>query len=333
MSGAAAVSAEWRSRVGTDFDLIRGLLTPDPDLAETFPRLDGLGEPFAVVPHGPDDYAGVGEEDERIKLTRADLVVYRLSPVALLRAVAGTFGTDPDGTHVEGLAGTYQVGLYRPLAGYDFPIYLTIQLESPDYKAAVEALLARTSGSFLLLAPTNRHHRIAARFLLEGRKCAFFALADAICVSEAGTWELTDAARGWLSEFRLKVLPVPGDAPGRVFFPTPAATRWSDVQIRFIDGDRVSAKVGAVTQTLTYAQMGLADGRNAKCTKQWELLRTFARYHGTVTWGSRGADKKLKKQCETLVGDLKSFFRIPGEPITLTADRKGWRTVFVIESD
>ena len=118
-----------------------------------------------------------------------------------------------------------------------------------------------------------------------------------------------------------------------VFFPTPAGLSWGDVVIRFVDRHSVSVAAGEVTRTLHYAQMGMADGRNARPTKQWELLRAFAQGYGLLTWKSRYADRRNQKRSEYLARDLKAFFRIDGEPIVATDDGKGWRTIFALASD
>jgi hypothetical protein len=51
-----------------------------------------------------------------------------------------------------------------------------------------------------------------------------------------------------------------------------------------VDGHSVSVAPGAVTRTLHYAKLGMADGRNTRPTKQWELLQALARNHGVLTW-------------------------------------------------
>ncbi len=329
--GLAAVARQWRHLIRSDFDLVSRLLSPDARLATSFPRLDGLGPDYAVVEHGYDDFVGVCEDDgERTKLSRADLVVYRLDPAKFVAAVAAAFGLDAEGAAVEGSPATYRVGTYRPLAGFAYPVYLTVQLEQPDYKAAVESLLASTAGPFVLLAPTNRHHRIASKLLLDARACLFLPLADAIR-HEARRWELTDAARDALEALTAKLVT---QAEGSVaFFPTPAGATWAMLRIRFVDGHRVAVSVGGEAQTLNYTQMGMADGRNGNPTKQWELLRVFADGHGTLTWGSKGASRDNQKRKDKLADDLKAFFRIAGEPFNLLAGGKGWETVFVVEPD
>jgi hypothetical protein len=333
LPGLAAVEPQWRWLIQDDFDLIRRLLTPDPDLTTTFPRLGPPGEPYRVIEHGPDDIVGVGEEgEEPLRLSRAALIVHRLDPRRLAREVATVFGIDPDCGPVEGLANTHRVGLYRPTAGFEFPAFLTIQLEEREYRTVLESLVARTSGKFLLLAPTTRHHRLTSKNLLRDRTAALLPLADTIRLGEGGRWERTEHADKLLAEFRLWVLPS-SERPALAFFATPASARWADVRIRFTDGHTVEVKVGVVTQTLSYSQLGMSDRRSTKPTVQWELLRQFARDRGILTWGSSGASGKNQKRCENLAKALKAFFRIDGDPIVLTPDRKGWQTVFTVEPD
>jgi hypothetical protein len=77
--------------------------------------------------------------------------------------------------------------------------------------------------------------------------------------------------------------------------------------------------------------MGMSDRRNCKPTKQWELLRSFARGHGVLIVDRKTARDLNQKRREILAKDLKAFFRIPGEPIEPI--KKGWKTVFSLEPD
>ena len=331
LPGQAAVIRQWQRLIRSDFDLVFGLMSPASRLAATYPRLDGAGCAYTVVEHGPDDFVGVcGDDGERTRLSRADVVVYRLDSAKFVAAVAAAFGLEPEGTRVEGVAATHRVGTYRPLAGFTYPVYLTVQLERPDFRGVVESLLAGSDGPFILLSPTNGHHRMATQVLLDARECLFLPLADAISHGSR-RWELTDAARTALDAFTEKHLP-PVE-PVKVFFPTPAGTTWAMLRIRFLDGHRVSVKVGGESMTLNYTQMGMADGRNGNPTKQWELLRVFADNHGSLTWGSKGSSRDNQKRKENLATTLKAFFRIDGEPFRLTEDGKGWETAFAIDPD
>lgn len=90
---------------------------------------------------------------------------------------------------------------------------------------------------------------------------------------------------------------------------------------------------GDQRQMLTYSQLGLIDSRSGKPSKQWELLRLFAREHGVMTWFSPGACRQNRKRRELLNKSLQQFFDIDGEPIELTDDRKGWRCLFKVQDE
>lgn len=115
-------------------------------------------------------------------------------------------------------------------------------------------------------------------------------------------------------------------------FPTPKGSSWADVDIKFVDGETVTAKVGDQSGRYLYTEMGMIDGRDKKPTKQWELLRVFAQNQGVLTWSSAGASPRNQKRREVLAENLKEFFGIDGDPIVLTDDKKGWRTVFSVNS-
>jgi hypothetical protein len=122
----------------------------------------------------------------------------------------------------------------------------------------------------------------------------------------------------------------PKSAPSGTCFPTPEGTYWTDVAIRFTDGETVSIKAGAASGIYSYGDLGMSDGRNKRPTKQWELLRVFARHNGLLTWENSGADRKNQKRRELLAENLRAFFGISGEPIVLTKNKKGWQVVFTI---
>lgn len=334
LPGPAGVAAEWRGHAGAAFDraLGCGLLTPDPEPARTFPRAGRPGEAYAVVEHGPDDFVGVaGDGSESIRLARRDLVVHRLDRTRLARAAAGALGLDPDPGPVEGVPATTRVGLLRPTAGVSVPGFLILAGDRPDFRAAVDALAVRVEGPLLVLAPTSAYHRIDSQLLLHHRGGAFVALADALRLGESGRLESSPDGAPALAALRARL--APAGSGGRVAFPTPAGARWGDVRLRFVDGDTVAVTVGPVSQTLTYSQFGLVDRRSGRANAQWALLRAFAEGGGTMTWDRPTADRKNQKRREKLARALAEFFRLEDDPIALTADRKGWRTLFRVEPD
>ncbi len=335
--GTAAVEAQWRELLDGEYDVLMPYLQPAATLAASFPRLGGgyQGLPYSVVEHGPDDYAGVcPDSGDVIALIRSDLVVYELDCRRLTRSLATALGFRHQDDAPAGLPpATHLVGAYQPCAGYSFPVYLTIPLESRTLTRTICALVAAGEQPFVLLAPTDRRLQADGRAVLERKKACFVDLSQALAIADSGALTATGVAGRILERFRQAHLPAPTTANGATFFPTPASATWGDLSVRIVDGETVAVKVGGIGGTYLYAQMGMADGRNAKPTKQWDFLRDLARVGGVMTWRSRGADRKNKKRRELLARDLKAFFRIDGEPIVLTDDGKGWRTVFRLEPD
>ncbi len=318
-------------------DLLTPYLQPRPTLAASYPRLVG-GEPwyaYEVVEHGTDDFVGVcPETEDRVVLTRCDLVVYELDWPLFLADIAAALGFEHRAGGPDGLPlATRLVGDYRPVAGYSFLAYLTVPLESRSLTGAICMLVSMSDGAFALLAPTRCRLRPDAQQILERKKCCFLPLEETLAATGPRQWQATHAAVQALRDFTSLHVPSPEGDDGAVFFPTPADATWADLSIRFVDGHSVSVRVGAAGGTYHYAQMGMADGRNARPTKQWELLHVLAQNHGVLTWKSPDAGRKNKKRRELLARDLKAFFRIAGEPILLTDDGKGWRTVFALVSD
>jgi len=110
--------------------------------------------------------------------------------------------------------------------------------------------------------------------------------------------------------------------------PTPSGARWEDVSIRFTDRHSVYVTVKGASGTYHFAQMGMANKKNAKPTVQWLLLGAFAEGHGLLDWRNRKADRKNQKRKENLPADLQRFFRIDGDPFAIESD--GWRVRFSV---
>jgi hypothetical protein len=267
-------------------------------------------------------------------LTRDDLIVYELDWSLFLSDIAAALGFERRATDPDELPPlTRLVGDYRPTAAYSFPAYLTVPLESRGLTSTVCKLVSTSDDALILLTPTRHRLSPDAQHILERKRCCFLSLEEALASTGPRQWQATDAAVQALRDFTGLHVPSTDADNGMVFFPTPAGISCGDVVIRFVDGHSVSVAAGEVTRTLHYAQMGMADGRNVRPTKQWELLQALARNRGVLTWKSPDAGRKNKKRRELLARHLKAFFRIDGEPIVATDDGKGWQTIFALSAD
>jgi len=334
-----AVKAEWRWHLGVEYETVRPLLRPTGEFSAGHPC--PKTNPCAcfrhgVIEHGPDDFVSVcGCEPrycETTELERADIVVWEIDREKLGASVAAAFGAAFEWEPVDGVSSTHQVSTYIPLTGYEFPVYLTIRMQSNKFRQALMELVVRNDGPFILVAPTPSHMDRSCSDLLARRNACFLAMADFLSVSEDGQVVATRSSENLLAKFRSTVLPAT-DTNLRAFFPTPAGATWDNVTICFTDGHTVSIKVRGKTGRFNYTQLGLANSRNGEPTVQWHLLSAFADEGGDITWESKYADRRNKKRCELLSQDLKAFFRIDGDPIRSLSSGRGWRTRFSISAE
>lgn len=331
--GLQAAHTEWRERIGSDFPSFAPLLLPTDRFAASISVPGDPYRAYRVVWHAPDDVVGVDDYGgQTVVLSKQDLLIYRLDHQRVSRKVAAALGFESAHASVEGVPHTYRIGTFGPFAGFAFPAFLAIPLESADLQQAGEAISSQIDGPFIIAAPTRDRVRPAFESLLSRRKACFLALSEVLEVDGKGNWIPNAAASRQLSDFQRAITPQATDAHSMVFFPTPAAAKWSDVHIKFRDRHTVTAKVGDVSKVLTYIEMGMADGRNKSPTKRWELLYAFAEAYGHLTWDSPAATRKNQKRREDLARDLQAFFRIDGDPIVYDGDSKGWKTLFTIEA-
>ena len=334
--GRTAVPAEWQRLLGKDYEAFKGLLRPTQKLAQSFPctQPTDCGCCHAIVHHGPDDIVAVCRCDpircDAIPLRRADIILYELHVDGLAHTVADALGIECVVTSVGMVPSTWNIGTYCPTAGFRFPVYMTIQLQANGFQQAVANLAASVEEAFILIAPTRNFCHPSTEEVLRSQNALLLLLDELIGADANGRVVPLRTADDALRDFCAANLPEEKPTPAITYFPTPPGASWGDVEILFSDGETVSVRVGKARGLFHYTEMGMADGRNKTPTKQWELLRTFARENGILDWSSPSACRKNQKRRETLAKDLRAFFRIDDDPIRLTEDGKGWRTLFVV---
>jgi len=336
--GLAAVEAEWRAQLGSEYESTRTFFRPNGKIASSFPCTvpNGCGCDHEVIVHGPEDIVAVCQCErgcETFPLKRPDIVVYELDRSVFDTAIADAFGLFKEIDARTDLHGTTRIGVYSPYAGFRFPVYLTIQLEPDEFENAADSLLGRYDTPFMLMAPTRDLCTTQVEQRLTGRQSIFVPLSESVAIGAKQQFQLLRPLDDVLSQFRAANLPAARDDSSTVFFPTPPDAAWGDVSIRFKDGHTVSVRVNSVTGVFNYTQMGMANAKNGNPTVQWELLQTFAEQQGTLDWSSPKADRKNQKRREKLAENLRQFFRIDGDPIELAEDGKGWRVLFSLHPE
>jgi hypothetical protein len=206
--------------------------------------------------------------------------------------------------------------------------WLVSDAQASDQPLPTPGSLGVEDAPFLLLAPSRHFLRPLQEDLLRRRQACFLPLDESIGMLEHGRLAATEDVKRAIDRFRQRVIPVSGTETSAVFFPTPAGTGWSQVQIRLVDGHTASIVVGTAHGVYNFAQMGMANMKSGNPSVQWELLKAFAAGYGIITWRSRQADRRNQKRRELLARSLREFFRIDSDPF-LPHDN-GWRARFTV---
>lgn len=330
----ATSHAQWRQLLGDDLSRVQPLLLLENRIAASVPDPGNPYGWFDVQRGKSDRYLGINAwTGEHLELSQQDVLVYRLCVKRIADAICEQLGLEDRFAALPGVPSTWRIASYVPLAGYDFPVFLSLNLQPLDSVPVLEGVATDTDGPFILFAPTRRKLSTHGEAMLRRRKACLLTLDESLEIDDAGRPVVTGAGRQRLAEFRR--LHVPELARKQVAdrFPTPAGARWSDVKIRFVDGETVSISVLGVHGRFIHKQLGLGYLKSNRPTNQWHLLRDFAANGGKITWQSKGASPRNRQRKRTLKDKLKKFFRIEGEPIEPLPDEKGWRTVFVVEQE
>lgn len=336
LRGQAAVYEEWRLCLGTEFAAAQTLLRPTREVGGYFPRADPLNRrryrsPCRVIDAGDDRFWAIPPDGgPSVDVCRTQLAVYELHRSRLLKGFQANWDLQLHSPQsVEGIEGLFNGGVVTPVAGYRFGLYLSFPRSKAETRRMVDAIAGDQEAPFLLLVPTPQFVDPAIDRVLTRRLGAAVPLSETLAVSGSNT-VLTSGGRERISQFLTKHLP-PAPDQETTFFPTPAEASWSHLQMRFVDGETLSVRVGEVTAVVNYTQMGMASAKNGRPTVQWELLRLFADSHGQIDWSNRAANHKLQKRKNLLARHLRRFFRIEGDPIV--SQGNGWQTQFRIQSD
>lgn len=336
--GLAAVAAEWCMKSGEQFDAAKVFLKPrqSPATSIPCPAKEPCGCYHEIVRHDDGRIAAVCCCEPRscdvAYASSADLVVYELDRKKLHQFVGKALSLRLSETTLQDLRKTTQVGFDSPLAGRDFPVFMTVQCNAEGFHDVVSTLRAQNASPFILVSPTHEFCTSACRAILTAGSALFVPLAEMIHFQSDGVPVVNPDIADILDTFHESILPASG-SDGVRLFKTPPNADWSDLEIKFVYGDKVSVKVLSETGVFNCAEMGMASKKNGEPTKQWDLLRDFARGRGRLDWDNPAADRKNQKRKENLAKDLRKFFGISGDPFAYLEEIKGWEARFHIEPE
>lgn len=339
--GLQLVREDWNRQLGTSWGPAARLIRTTGQLATGYPCTSDpeCGCVHGIVEHGDGDFVSVcccePRECDPRPLERDDVVVREMNVRQLAEDLALALRIDPSFAEIDATPATWSVGTYSPTAGYRFPIFLTVQTEDDDVESVVASLVLRSGGPFFLVIPTRDLLTARCADLLKRANGQLVALCEEFTLDAKGVVRASRSADAILEPLVARVVPPRKVDRRMVFFPTPPDATWAAVRIAFVDQQTVKVYVGGESATLSYADMGMGDGRSTKPTVAWELLLTFALRHGRLDWSSREATPKNQRRKETLSENLRAFFRITDEPFrAVESERgsgKGWEARFRID--
>jgi hypothetical protein len=195
LAGPATVEAEWRHLLGSELDVVRGLLRPRPERATSFPRVaaGGYGVPYEVVRHGPGDCVGVcPETGDTLPLSDADLVVYELDRGRLAVRLADALHLRRHGGVLSWEGTTARLGGFSSPAGTSYRAVLTLPATSGDLHVLVATLLSSQQHPFLLLAPTRGYLDHVTDARIRQSQSLFCSLSEALALNPDGQFRLLE---------------------------------------------------------------------------------------------------------------------------------------------
>lgn len=287
--------------------------------------------PWRVVTHRDGRRVALAPERRPIQVEPDQLMLYQLNRQLMIDELSRLLGIRKF-SHSPSLdQPTLRIGTLVPLAGLEFPAFLSFPRSISEFSREVDRIIVETQQPFLLLVPTDQSVTadLATRF--ERHRGWLISLRDTIGCDAQGRLGLAPAARQLVESFLAKYGPSPARAAAVPRFLTPADASWSELRMRFVDGETISLVLRETSATVNYTQLGMASLRNGRPTKQWELLREFAHGYGHLDWSHRAADRRNQKRKELLAKQLKQFFQIAGPPFEAAGN--GWKTVFTLLPD
>jgi hypothetical protein len=332
--GLAAVEAEWRLKSGEQFDVAKVFVKPRQAPAKSIPcpAKEPCGCYHGIVRHDDGRIAAKcccePRSCDTAYVSSSDLVVYELDRDKLHQAISKVLSLNASEAAVPNLKKTTLVGFDSPMAGYSFPVYLTVQHDPEVFHAVVSAMAAQQTGPFILISPTDQFYSPTCRTLIETRNALFLTLSDIVSLPDGGRPVANPSAKGMMDVFHAAVLPAKEKHPPVDFFPTPSGSTWGDVHIHFDNDHVASIRVKTASGTYDFSRMGMVNRTSGKPSKQWELLLAFRDGHGWLTWESSQAHRRNKKRKQLLAESLQRFFRIDGDPFVYDEDAKGWCALF-----
>lgn len=320
--------AHWQQMLGDSFRIVEHLLLASDELGSHIPKAGCKWTWYRIVEDDSSTVFTMDDETGQIfRFPRRDAAVMRINWRLVYKSLCQSLGielNDRGAYHIDHLR---QLGSIRVVAGVELPVYHSTKC--PD--EPITKLIAMVNRPFVILHSSRNGVAGTSQLLLRLAGAVELSLLDFTELDSTGKVVFSAAGHNKFDQLRLQHTPVHSPVvPLSTLCPPPDA-RWSNVHIKFLNGDNIRVSIAGQSADYHYSRLGMANVRNAEPTKQWLLLRAFAANNGIIDWKSSGAAANVKKQTQELNQKLSVSFAIDGVPIEYDKSLSGYRTMFQIE--
>lgn len=193
-----AVLAEWKHVAGAHFPVIKPLLTPTDQIAESYPVLDTRMHQPRVVDYGDGTLAAVCSRDAdlRVALSAGDIVLYALDLHALRKTLCGALARMVIAkTPIDPADTTILLGNWEPKKAAAFPVHLALCRTRAALRERVTELAATLlKPGAILLTPTRAAWDDDIEALARSKRMLLVAAGEVLDVAggtlaQAAGWE------------------------------------------------------------------------------------------------------------------------------------------------
>jgi hypothetical protein len=318
--------AHWKVLLGDDFEIGSRWLAPTTQIASAVPGQRRSDPWLRTIEDEAFRFLAIDDEVNHVtEIDRGEVTVFSVDWDRVADSLAKHAGlvrsSVPD---TNGAAWHWATAL--PRMGFAFPIFLG---RGPLLDSLVQ-IRDQTDQPFVLMRLRSKNVDTLCARLLNERHGLLLSLAEVTQPDDQDALAFTQSAQERIRIFQDKFLPKVQPELSKSGFPTPPKCTWPSITIRFLDIDSVSITAAGVTGRYHFSEMGFANGNNKRSNIQWDLLRSFSKGYGVLTWDSPGASRRNQKRKERLSETLCQFFGITDDPIRWMPDRCGWQSLFAV---
>ena len=208
-AGPVAVPAQWRQRLGADYETVRPIYLRKRDgRAYVHPCPHGCGCDHELVWHPDGRIVAVcqceSEDCDAFEVPPEEAVMLEVNLPRVARAVGAALCGEAREMDL-GVPGAQQVGAVGRAA---VPVVLLVRTEAPAFRASLAELVARLRRPFVLLAPTSQFLDAPGHELLANASAEFLDLQSHLTMSADGSLHASEAARAVLARLGQPTAPI-----------------------------------------------------------------------------------------------------------------------------